>query len=473
MVAERTSSGGLSAPGKLVSAAPVFDHLVPGTGLGRWVVRQLLGQGATGQVYAADAVPPSVEPVPAALKLIRRSVDTDVVMRRFQLERRILSRLSHPNIAALLDAGITADGWPFLVMERVSGLPLDDWSRQHLLDARQIVTLMLQVCDAVQEAHRALIVHRDLKPSNVLVTASGRVKLLDFGVAKLLDDVGGAESARQPLTPMFAAPEQFRDDPVTLATDVHALGTLLYWLLCEQLPHDRSSPIAQRASARIDAPAPIAPSELLRMAASRGERIARRVAASTVAGELDRIILKALEQDPERRYPCARILGDELRQWVTRQQRREAHRSVSARVARYVHRHPVGLASAAAMFLSVTTGLSAAFWQLHEAAQMSGEQRWGEPELHVFDGQAPSGGLQSAWAPADFAVDPLRGMGHELTHRSAIEGEAGVRAGQTLSASGRVAHQPLVGPAPAAQPEPILFMREPDASRDVELPEAS
>ncbi len=259
-----------------------------------------------------------------ALKVLRRGLDTDDILHRFVTERQILAQLKHPNIARLFDGGSTPNGRPFLVMEHVEGVPLIDYCDREQLDVRRRLRLMLQVVDAVNEAHTNLIVHRDLKPSNILVTADGHVKLLDFGIAKILDPAAGALHTRTGsylLTPDHASPEQLRGEPITTATDVYQLGALLFRLLTGRrpFPAGEGSPLElQELAKRANVPLPSTTVE----STEEGFEIARARSSSpaqlrrTLRGDLDTIVGKALKAEVSRRYASAANLADDLRRFL-------------------------------------------------------------------------------------------------------------------------------------------------------------
>ena len=208
--------------------------------IGPYRLERLIGRGGMGAVYLARRVDHEFERQ-VAVKMIRRGMDSDLLVRRFRHERQILASLDHPHIARLFDGGTTDDGLPYFVMEYVDGVPIDRYADDHCLTTPDRLRLCLRVIDAVQHAHAHQVVHRDLKPGNVLVTADGQPKLLDFGIAKLLDaDHEGAAtftSLARPMTPDYASPEQVRGTAITPATDVYALGVLLYELLTGHRPY--------------------------------------------------------------------------------------------------------------------------------------------------------------------------------------------------------------------------------------------
>ncbi|MBK8245886.1 MAG: serine/threonine protein kinase [Gemmatimonadetes bacterium] len=240
------------------------------------------------------------------------------MLQRFRSERQILARVQHPNIATLLDGGLTDDGTPWLAMQFVDGIPITQWAREHALGLRERLALFRTVCEAVHAAHGHLVIHRDLKPSNILVTADGKVRLLDFGIAKVLD-----ASATSPetgdlllLTPEHAAPEQFRGEAVTTATDVYALGVLLYQLLAGSRPYQLTPTTALPHAVCEDDPLPAS------IAAADASRL-RAVGLATspvppaaIAGDLDAIIAKAVRKEPERRYGSASELAADVRRYL-------------------------------------------------------------------------------------------------------------------------------------------------------------
>src|SRR5688572_13379781 len=232
------SSFVIRAAAGVEQAAAALPH---GARIGAYLVVGELGRGGMGTVVLGERADAEFQQR-VAIKLIKRGMDTDAVLRRFRHERQILAGLEHPNIARLLDGGTTGEGLPYFVMEYVDGVPIDQYCRIRQLAIEARLRLFRQVCAAVAYAHQHLVVHRDIKPSNILVTAEGVPKLLDFGIAKLLEtgeDGGTAatEFGAQAMTPQYASPEQLRGEPVTTVSDVYALGVLLYELLTSARPY--------------------------------------------------------------------------------------------------------------------------------------------------------------------------------------------------------------------------------------------
>ena len=212
----------------LIGGAAPAPGLAPGTRLGPWAIVETIGHGGMGQVYRGRRADGQFEQE-VAIKVAR--ADSAAAWQRFPLERQIVARLDDPGIARLIDGGIADSGQPYMVMELVSGRPISHWCREHRAGLAQRLDLFEAVCEAVAYAHRHLVIHRDIKPSNVMVTGAARVKLLDFGIARLLDAVGAAATAELMLTPAYAAPEQLSNAALSTATDVYALGLLLHELL--------------------------------------------------------------------------------------------------------------------------------------------------------------------------------------------------------------------------------------------------
>ncbi|MBS0555804.1 MAG: serine/threonine protein kinase [Proteobacteria bacterium] len=334
--------------------------------IGPWRLVRELGRGGMGVVWLAQRADGDFEQR-AALKLIKRGMDTDAVEARFLRERRILARLQHPHIAHLLDGGIAADGRPYFAMEFVDGQPLLDFCADARLDLAGRICLFLQICAAVQFAHGQLVVHRDIKPSNILVAADGSAKLLDFGIAKLLDDSSDGHTAtvdalHRPLTPAYAAPEQLRGEAATTATDIYALGGVLYELLTGHRPlalSDASSP-AEILRAQ-DTTDPAAPSRVVNEQSPVPSRWLR--------GDLDTIVLKALQREPQRRYATAAALADDLQRFLSGQPIAARRDHAGYRLRKFVGRHRLGVAAAACGLIVLVAALGVALWQAQAKAR--------------------------------------------------------------------------------------------------------
>ncbi|MEM1096100.1 MAG: serine/threonine-protein kinase [Bacteroidota bacterium] len=326
--------------------------------IGPYRVAECVGQGGMGRVYRAVRSDTGTE---AALKFIRSDVATPARLDRFLQERRILGQLQHPGIARFLDAGATPDGTPFVVMEYVAGQPLTAYATAaHRFDVHARLRLFLDVCAAVQYAHQNLIVHRDLKPSNIQVTTDGQVKLLDFGIAKLLDDEMASwqtVTAEALLTPAYASPEQLRREAITIATDVYALGVVLFELLTGQHPFAGAteSP-ATTVEAIIHQPAP-KPSE-----------VAHNPEAGRLRGDLDTVVLKALRKAPERRYASVEALAEDIRCHLDRLPIAARRESWTYVAQKFVQRNRMAVGASAFGLVALVIGLVVAVWQGDRAA---------------------------------------------------------------------------------------------------------
>ena len=327
-----------------LDTAPTASDALVGTALGAYRIGAHIASGGMGAVYRGERDDGEFEQT-VAIKLIGSATGLNDADARFRAERDILARLQHPGIAQLLDGG-THQGQAYLVMEFIEGQPIDDYCRARDLNLGARIRLFQQVCDAVHYAHRNLVVHRDIKPSNLLVTAEGNPKLLDFGIAKLLHANRAADDRTQPqfrvLTPRYASPEQINGAPVSTASDVYALGVLLYELLTGQSPYDLTgaTPIEQ-AVCTLD---PVRPSRAVAPGV-RGQR--------ALKGDLDAIVLKALRKEPEHRYASATELADDLQAFLDRKPVAAQRDTWAYRSQRFLTRHraPVTLAALSVLTL--------------------------------------------------------------------------------------------------------------------------
>ena len=343
---------------------------VPPERLGAWRLVEPLGEGGMGEVWLAERIEGGFTQQ-AALKLIRAAVARDHALARFRLERQVLARLNHPAIAKVLDGGIAPDGRPWFAMERVSGVAITEFVRQRALSLPARLHLLIGVCDAVDFAHRNLVVHRDLKPSNIVVTDAGEPRLLDFGLAKLLeaeDDPGLTRTHMLAFTPAYAAPEQVLGGAITTATDVYALGVLLYELLTGRLPHDRGARNPAALAELVSHETVTRPSLVLRRDASGAPSDpAARHRARSLEGDVDTIALKALHREPERRYQSAAALADDLRRYLEGRPISARPDTLGYRARRFVGRHRVAVALSGLALLSLVIGLGAALVQRDHA----------------------------------------------------------------------------------------------------------
>ncbi len=382
-------------PGGFLPAGPVVPPSVdegPGSVIGPYLLREKLGEGGWGVVYVAEQSVPVRRTV--ALKVIKPGMDTRQVLARFEAERQALALMEHPNIAKVLDAGATARGRPYFVMERVEGLRITDHCDRRRLGIRERIELVLQVCQAVQHAHQKGIIHRDLKPSNLLVAEQDGVavpKVIDFGIAKSTGGPREDETAftqwHQFLgTPAYVSPEQVSGGDIDTRSDIYSLGVLLYELLTGGTPFDgrelmKSGLAAIRKTVvEIDPPVPSARVRSLVGREATVRSAARSMPqarwASALAGDLDAIVMKCLEKDPARRYPTAHGLAQDLRCYLSGEAVQARPSGPGYRFRKWVGRHRVAVGTGCAVLLALcaTAGFSAWAWR-REAAARAAEER--------------------------------------------------------------------------------------------------
>jgi serine/threonine protein kinase len=348
-------------------AAQQPDNRV-GQTLGAYKILNAISSGGMGTVYLAARDDAEFH-MRVAVKVIKRGMDSDLIVQRFRTERRILAQLEHPNIARLLDGGTTPDGSPYLVMEYVEGQPLDQYVDEHHLSISERLQLFRTVCAAVKYAHQNLVIHRDLKPGNILVTNEGIPKLLDFGIAKLLcpDQTAGASERTVALpfmTPEYASPEQVRGEPITTLSDVYSLGVLLYRLLTGYPPYRLKTRLPDEIANAVCNQEPGKPST----AAGRDEsgdsiRLRRRL-----RGDLDNIVLMALRKEQGRRYASVELLSEDIRRHLVGLPVTAHHDSLRYRAGKFVTRNRMAVAAATLLLLSLIGGIVGTSWQAHVAS---------------------------------------------------------------------------------------------------------
>lgn len=414
-----------------------------GRQIGPYRLVELLGRGGMGEVYLAERTDGEFEQR-VALKLVRAAVDDPQARSRFLAERQILARLKHPNVARLLDGGVTDDGAPFLAMELVQGEEITAYCDRLELAVADRLELLIQVCEAVHAAHRQLVVHRDLKPSNIMVDGDGAVKLLDFGIAKMLApdataDAPLTQTGASILTPDFASPEQVAGEPVGTSSDVYALGLVAYRLLTGRPGQTVAtrSPVGIHKAVCLDAP-PVMSRAVLDDTDRNSEQRARLRGGLTparlsrrLAGDLDTIIAKALRKEPDRRYLSAEDLAADLRRHLSRMPVEARGDRIGYRARRFIGRHTAAVAATAAAFLALAVSLVVTLASL-EAARSSEARATAEAE--------------SSRELVDFVVglfdasDPTTAPGEEITARFLLD-----RGAESIRAADLQARPELVG----------------------------
>jgi serine/threonine protein kinase/tetratricopeptide (TPR) repeat protein len=358
-----------------------------GRRVGTYRILQQIGAGGMGEVYRAVRDDDQYQKE-VALKLVRAGQDSGFVLTRFRNERQILASLDHPNIARLLDGGTTEEGLPYFVMELIEGQPITEYCDQRKLSVIERLQLFSRVCLAVQYAHQRLIIHRDIKPGNILVTADGTPKLLDFGIAKILDFDSAAGShehtltAFRVLTPRYASPEQIKGESMTTASDVYSLGMILYELLTGRSPYRLATGTPQELSEAACTSEPQKPSlavhraeavsdqttkrlsneELTSVRASSPEKLRKRL-----SGDLDNIVLMALRKEPSRRYTSVEQFSADLRRHTEHIPVLARKDTVRYRTSKFVTRHWAGVAASTAMALALLLGMAITLHEAHIA----------------------------------------------------------------------------------------------------------
>ncbi|MEO0365568.1 MAG: tetratricopeptide repeat protein [Pseudomonadota bacterium] len=348
-------TGGLSDA--IAKASARATDAAIGSLVGAYRVTSKIAEGGMGVVYAGEREGADFEQRVAIKVMHSRSFD-EVAEARFLAERQILATLSHPNIASLIDGGVTDDGLPYLVMEYIEGINIADYCVRKQLTNEQILRLVTEVCGALQYAHNQLVIHRDIKPSNILIDASGAPRLLDFGIAKLLPADGGDSQQTRPewraLTPLYASPEQIGNQPISTAADVYGVGLLLYRLLTGQLPYSPTSDHPRDIEDAILSTPAEAPSSAVTRADGRDDRWLTRQ-KKALRGDLDTILLKALRKEPERRYATINALSEDIQRYLSQLPIRARRDTLTYRASRFVARNRIAVALATLLIVSAVS----------------------------------------------------------------------------------------------------------------------
>ncbi len=335
-----------------------------GKDLGNYRIVSEIGHGGMGSVFLGERIDGEYRQQ-VAIKVVRPGLDTADVRRRFLHERQILAGLEHPYIARLIDGGKTQDGLPFLVMEYVQGEPITEYAKKLSLNDR--LRLFQKVCEAVAYAHRSLVIHRDLKPSNIFVTGDGQPKLLDFGIAKLLDDTGGSDGTLTnfgAFTPDYASPEQIKGGQITTASDVYSLGVILYEMLAGTSPYRFETRSPDELVRIICEESPSSPSRLLSAGAADP-----MVKPGELAGDLENIVLHALRKEPERRYSSVEQFAGDIQRYVDGLPVMAREDTLGYRASKFIRRHRYRVAMTGALALILIGGIVTTAWQARIARQ--------------------------------------------------------------------------------------------------------
>jgi serine/threonine protein kinase len=376
-------------------------RLPPGKRIGVYEVLDEIAVGGMGAVYRAVRADGQYKQQ-VALKIVRSELGTEFTTSRFKNERQILASLDHPNIAKILDGGTTAEGVAYFVMEFVEGQRLDEYCDAHKLATTERLKLFLQICSAVQYAHQHLIIHRDIKPGNILVNAEGVPKLLDFGIAKILESSGIADQPEQTislvrlLTPEYASPEQIKGDPITTASDVYSLGVVLYELLTGCTPYDVPTYTSHEISRAVCEAEPEKPSTAVRRkqiatddrggkppddsARSEVREGSREKLSKRLRGDLDNIVLMALRKEPQRRYTSVEQIAQDTRRHLEHLPVIARKDTFGYRTSKFITRHKVGVAVAAVVTVALltATGVTLRQARIARAERARAERRFSD-----------------------------------------------------------------------------------------------
>jgi serine/threonine protein kinase len=388
-----------------ISSGIDLQEYPPGHRVGVYELQKCIGRGGMGSVWLSTRSDNEFKKQ-VAIKLVKRGMDTQEILRRFRLERQVLAGLTHPNIAALIDGGSTPDGLPYLVMEYVDGIRIDRYCEQHKSTITERLKLFRDVCAAVQYAHGNLVVHRDLKAGNILVTAEGTPKLLDFGIAKLMrtefDTLAAAETRPElrPMTLDYASPEQVRGESITTATDVYSLGVLLYKLLTGKSPYGLSARSDSALRKAICEQEPLKPSAVvltdekavipdatqkIDVAQEETRDKARRRLKKKLAGDLDMIVLMALRKEPLRRYASVEQFSGDIRRYLEGRPVIARSDTFGYRAARFIRRNAVAVAAATVAALTL---FGAAIFELRSAQRAAQQDSVAEARLKVIEAES-------------------------------------------------------------------------------------
>jgi eukaryotic-like serine/threonine-protein kinase len=414
------------------SATPVHNWI--GRRVGPYKIVEQIGVGGMGEVYRAFRADDQYKKQ-VALKVVRGGQDSAFVVSRFKNERQILASLDHPNIARLHDGGTTEDGVLYFVMELIEGQPIDQYCVQHEPSVPELLNIFLQVCSAVQYAHQRLIIHRDIKPGNILVTTDGTPKLLDFGIAKILDTdaaAGGFEptlTVFRVLTPGYASPEQVKGEPITTASDVYSLGVVLYELLTGHHPYRRLNSTPQeiaRAVCEVEPPRPSTVVRRMETTETRDSRASATPAKSPnhatendttekrrklLRGDLDNIVLMALRKDPQRRYVSVEQFAEDIRRHLGNLPVLARNDTIRYRTSKFVTRHRAGVTAAAVVLVTLLAAIAitARQAQIARRERARAEQRFNDVRTLanslIFEIHDSIQNLPGATAPRKLLLD--------------------------------------------------------------------
>jgi eukaryotic-like serine/threonine-protein kinase len=419
--------------------------LQPGDALDGYNIVSLLGEGGMGEVYLAEDTSLRRK---VAIKLLKCGLGTANLVRHFHQEEQILAGLTHPNIAQLYGGAVTKNGIPYFVMEYVEGKRLDDFCRDDQLSIRRRLELFRKICSAVSYAHQRLIIHRDIKPANIRVTSDGEPKLLDFGIAKLLDPATSTVpemtmTFAAVMTPEYASPEQVRGERITTASDVYSLGVLLYELLTDQKPYKIDNRTPASVARAITEQEPTKPSTAV--AKGPGDFKFQIPNSKILRGDLDNIVLKALRKEPERRYTTVGQFSEDIRRYLEGRPVIARKDTVGYRTSKFITRNKIAVAAAVLVLFAIIAGLIASLWQAQNARRQRDVARQEKVKAEQINTFLQS--ILSAAAPeekgkdatvAEVVTDAAQRIDTEFKNQPEVKAQALLTIGRTYGALSRI-----------------------------------
>lgn len=389
------------------------DKNYEGKIIGSYKILRQIAEGGMGSVFLAERADGQFEQE-VALKVIKPGMNSNEIIKRFQFERQILARLQHPNIARLLDGGLTEDSLPYFTMEYVEGEPIDVYCNRNNLSINERLKLFIKVCEVIQFAHKNLVIHRDLKPSNIIIKKDGTVKLLDFGIAKVLTQDHEPESALtrtglHVMTPEYASPEQIKSEPVTTSTDIYLLGLILYQILTGEKAYTIKTQSPLELEKIICYTEPLKPSSKVKLSQEKNEYKINEKLIKTLSGDLDNICLMALRKEPERRYSSVENFQHDINNYLNEKPISARQNTISYRTEKFISRHKIAAISSVLIFLIISSLIAYYTFRLKQERDRAQTQAQKAEEVSNF--------LKGVFKVSD----PYEARGNSVTARELLD----------------------------------------------------
>lgn len=389
------------------------DKNYEGKIIGNYKIIKQIAEGGMGSVFLAERADGQFEQE-VALKVIKPGMNSNEIIKRFQFERQILARLQHPNIARLLDGGLTEDSLPYFTMEYVEGKPIDVYCEKNNLTINERLILFIKICEVIHFAHKNLVIHRDLKPSNIIIKKDGTVKLLDFGIAKVLTQDSDAESALtrtglHVMTPEYASPEQIKGEPVTTSTDIYLLGLILYQILTREKAYTIKTQSPLELEKIICYTDPLKPSSKVKLLREKNENKINEKLVKTLSGDLDNICLMALRKEPERRYSSVENFQQDIINYLNEKPVSARQNTINYRTKKFISRHKIAVLSTALIFLIISSLIAYYTFRLKQERDRAQTQAQKAEEVSNF--------LKGVFKVSD----PYEARGNSITARELLD----------------------------------------------------